>query len=166
VTEQQEFTVIDRIGSVEIRRYAPCVVADVDVRADFERAGNIGFGPLVSFISRNNIAMTAPVVIEPSPTDSWIVSFVMPAGATVRDLPIPQDSRVALREVSEHVAAALRFSGFTSETRVAAKERELRAALAEANVTVEGPLRIARFDPPWKPGFLRHNEVVLPVVWA
>ena len=26
-----------------------------------------------------------------------------------------------------------------------------------------GAPRFARFDPPWRPWFLRHNEVVLPV---
>jgi len=24
-------------------------------------------------------------------------------------------------------------------------------------------MRIARFDPPWKPGFMRHNEVIIPI---
>ena len=163
MTEQQKFTVIRRIGPIEIRKYEPCVIADVEVRADFTRAGNIGFGPLVSYISQNNIAMTAPVLLEPTPSQSWIVSFVMPAGASLDRLPVPAGSRVTLREEPEHTAAALRFSGFTSEEKVSTKEKELRAAIAAAGLTATGAVRIARFDPPWKPGFLRHNEVVLPV---
>ncbi len=165
MTEQQKFTVLDRIGAVEVRRYDACVFADVEVRADFTRAGNIGFGPLVSYISQSNIAMTAPVVLEPTADESWIVSFVMPAGATLERLPVPAGSRVTLRDEPAHVAAALRFAGFTSEARVTTKEAELRSALAEAGIAVTGALRIARFDPPWKPGFLRHNEVVLPIAW-
>lgn len=165
MTEQQKYDVVDRIGAVEIRRYRPCVMADVDVRGELTQAGNVGFGPLVSYISQSNIAMTAPVIQE-SPADGmWTVSFVMPAGAKLDDLPRPANSRVRLRASEEHVAAALRFSGYTGEGRVSDKERELRQALESAGIATSGPIRIARFDPPWKPGFLRHNEVVIPVEW-
>jgi hypothetical protein len=163
MTEQQKFDVVERIGSVEIRRYHPVVMADVEVDADYSNAGNIGFRPLVSYISQNNIAMTAPVVQEPTAAGSWIVSFVMPDGMSLDSMPRPAGSRVTLRNSPEHFAAAMRFSGYTSTERLTEKEGQLRRVLAENGITVNGPVRIARFDPPWKPGFLRHNEVVLPV---
>ncbi len=37
----------------------------------------------------------------------------------------------------------------------------LRKGLAKEGSTPVGALRIARFDPPWKPGFMRYNEVIL-----
>jgi hypothetical protein len=40
---------------------------------------------------------------------------------------------------------------------------ELRKAVEEAGLEIVGEPRFARFDPPWIPWFLRHNEVVLPV---
>ncbi|NDA58234.1 MAG: heme-binding protein, partial [Actinobacteria bacterium] len=40
---------------------------------------------------------------------------------------------------------------------------ELRAALTKEGLTPIGALRIARFDPPWKPGLLRYNEVILDI---
>ncbi|MFM2411668.1 MAG: hypothetical protein RLZZ587_1 [Actinomycetota bacterium] len=163
MTEQQKYDVIGRIGSVELRRYHPVVMADVVVDADYGTAGSMGFRPLVGYISRNNIAMTAPVVQEPTAQGSWIVSFVMPDGMSIDSMPRPAGSSVTLRDSPEHVAAALRFSGTTSTDRVTDKERELRQILAENNIIVNGQVRIARFDPPWKPGFLRHNEVVLPI---
>ena len=163
MTEQQKYDVVERIGRVEIRRYHPCVMADVDVNADYSTAGSIGFGPLVRYISQNNIAMTAPVVQEPSARGSWIVSFVMPDGMSLESMPRPAGSSVSLRESPEFMAAALRFSGTTSTSNVTGKEKELRAVLAEHGIAVNGTMRIARFDPPWKPGFLRHNEVVLPI---
>jgi hypothetical protein len=165
MTEQQKFDVIDRVGSVEIRRYHPCVMADVEVDADYATAGSIGFGPLVNYISQNLIAMTAPVVQEPAANGSWIVSFVMPDGMTLDSMPRPANARVSLRRSPEHVAAALRFSGLTSGSRVKAKEKELRNVLTANKFDVIDSVRISRFDPPWKPGFLRHNEVVLPIAW-
>jgi hypothetical protein len=165
MTEQQKFDVIDRIGSVEIRKYHPCVMADVQVDADYASAGSIGFGPLVNYISQNRIAMTAPVVQEPAANGSWIVSFVMPEGMTLDSMPRPANARVSLRTSPEHVAAALRFSGVTSTSRVQAKEKELREVLTANKLDVTDIVRISRFDPPWKPGFIRHNEVVLPIAW-
>jgi hypothetical protein len=89
----------------------------------------------------------------------------MPDGMTLDSMPRPANARVSLRRSPEHVAAALRFSGLTSGSRVQAKEKELRAVLAANKLDVTDSVRISRFDPPWKPGFLRHNEVVLPIAW-
>ena len=84
MTEEQKFDVIKRLpnSEVEIRRYHECALADVVVNADYQNAGSMGFRPLVTYISRNNIAMTAPVIQEPKDT-SWIVSFVMPDGMKI-----------------------------------------------------------------------------------
>jgi hypothetical protein len=165
MTEQQKYDVVRRIpdSNVEIRRYHECVMADVVVNAEYQNAGNMGFRPLVTYISRNNIAMTAPVVQEQRSAQSWIVSFVMPAGMKLSDLPLPANSNVTLRTIPAHEAATLSFSGVTSENKVELKERELRQVLAREGLQPQGQLRIARFDPPWKPGFMRHNEVVLPL---
>jgi len=43
------------------------------------------------------------------------------------------------------------------------KTRELRAAAAKENIALSDETRICRFDPPFKPGFLQYNEVVIPV---
>jgi hypothetical protein len=51
----------------------------------------------------------------------------------------------------------------TTESKVHEKEEELRAAMTAAQLKPAGPMRIARFDPPWKPGFMRHNEVIIPI---
>lgn len=164
MTEEQKFDRVELIpgSSVEIRKYHECVLADVLVQADYQNAGSMGFRPLVTYISRNNIAMTAPVIQEPK-SQAWVVSFVMPDGMTQKDLPIPAESKVSLRTVKEHYAAALTFSGVTTANKVKAKEAELRSALAGANIASKGQIRIARFDPPWKPGFMRKNEVILEI---
>jgi len=38
----------------------------------------------------------------------------------------------------------------------------LERLLKRYDIEALGPVRIARFDPPWKPGFARHNELVVP----
>ena len=166
MTERQKFDLVKKIDGIEIRKYHPCVMADVVVNSDYERAGNIGFRPLVSYISQNSIAMTAPVVQEQSADNSWLVSFVMPAGMQINQMPIPKDAKVKLREIKEHYAAVISFRGITTWKKVSQKESELRKVLEKQKISIVGPIQVARFDPPWKPGFARHNEVILPIKYS
>lgn len=182
MTASQHFSVIATFPGFELRRYDGCVVAEVAVGGTAERAGNSAFRHLVRYIGGHNhagrslgttapvvreeagrrIAMTAPVV-QHEHGDRHVVGFVMPAGETLDTLPEPDDPSVSLREVPEEVAAALRYSGRWTESAYREHVTRLRDAVARAGLTVTGPPRWARFDPPWTPTFMRHNEVVLPV---
>ena len=133
MTEEQKYTVERKFPKFEVRRYEACVFADVTVSADFQSAGSIAFRSLIGYISGSNepntkIAMTSPViqesksensstkiamtspVIQESSKDLQIVSFVMPAGMTLDDLPLPTNSQVSLREISEQLVAVARFT--------------------------------------------------------
>jgi hypothetical protein len=46
---------------------------------------------------------------------------------------------------------------------VTARTAELRAELERRGWEAAGAPLWARFDPPWKPAFLRRNEIVIPV---
>lgn len=170
MTEQQTYDVLETHPGFELRHYPDHVVAEVTVDASFESAGTSAFRPLVGYITGGGVAMTAPVLQEPmddrpdlTSSGSYRVSFVMPAGSSVEDLPLPKDARVTLRTIAEHDAAAVRFSGRWSRAAFRRQADKLVAAVAEAGLEPAGPLRWARFDPPWTPAFLRRNEVVLPV---
>ena len=170
MTEQQPYEVLERYEGFELRQYPEHVVADVTVDGSFESAGNSGFRPLVGYISRGGVAMTAPVLQQSADeahdatsASSYRVSFVMPASSTVESLPVPADARVTIRQVAEHRAAAAQFSGRWTRGSFRRHAEALAAAVADAGLSPAGQLRWARFDPPWTPWFLRHNEVVLPV---
>jgi len=183
MTEQQQYIVLDRQGSVELRRYGACTVADVVVRGSQEQAGNAAFRPLIRYISGHNetrhklamtapvvqeqagerLAMTAPVMQQSAGPDSWTVSFVLPGGRALEAYPIPSDPQVTLRHVPEHTAAALRWSGRWTQANVARRTQELRQAITSAGWVAQGSPRWARFDPPWKPPFARRNEIVISV---
>ena len=162
MTERQKFKLIEKIGSLEIRRYHPVVTAKVAVKGDYQSAGNQGFRPLANYIFSNNIAMTAPVIIEESPENNWEVSFVMPEGSKLNEMPTPSGN-VKLNEHGEELCAVLSFSGFAGAKQVAKMEAQLTKELAKNNLTPIGKVRVARFDPPWKPGLFRHNELVVPI---
>ncbi len=68
-TEEPRFTVVDKVGAIEIRQYGPRLAADVVVQGDEEDARSNGFRPLADYIFGNNTArakidMTAPVAQE------------------------------------------------------------------------------------------------------
>lgn len=158
---QQPYVSIDRWGEVEIRRYPEHTIAEVVVAGDFDSAGNRGFRPLFGYI-RGQIAMTAPVVQTPG-EDGHAVAFVMPADRGIESLPEPADPRVVLRVVPEETAAVLKFSGWGNADDLEQKGSRLVAAMEGSPWRPVGPVRLARFNAPFVPPFMRHNEVVVAV---
>ena len=169
MTKRQEFKVLRTYKDFEVREYMPCVLAEVKVSADYSSAGSVAFGSLFQYIAKGNkssekIAMTAPVIAaqKSDAVDEWFVSFVMPAGSTMADMPDPNDSRVVLRELAAEVCIATSFRGRATEELSKKKEAELRTAVAKEKIALSGETRICRFDPPFKPGLLQYNEIVIP----
>lgn len=183
MTEQQKYRILEVRDGMELREYAACVVADVVVDGGVERAATDAFRPLFNYISGANqssssIAMTAPViqqsaserldmtapVLQQKTTDErWRVSFVLPGSRPIAEYPAPTDQRVTLREVPAQIAAARSWSGRWTSRNVAKHTEELRRDIESAGWQIDGDVRWARFDPPWKPPFARLNEIVIPV---
>lgn len=163
MTQHQKYRLIRKYEGCELREYLPCVIADVIVDADRDSAQNLGFRPLFEYISQNKIAMTAPVLQEEVADHQWRISFVMPASMEISELPIPTNSTVTLRNMDTHFAAAIKFSGRTTEKTLQPYENLLRQAIETIGLEVIGSVRIARFDPPWKLPMSRHNEMIIPV---
>lgn len=161
MTEQQRYTVISVHADYEVRMYPAHMLAQVETTGSFFQAGNQGFGPLFRYISASNIAMTAPVIQTPSAPKQHTVSFVMPAGAT--SVPAPSDASVRTVDVPERRVAARTFSGGSNEKKYRQNADALQAALARDGVAVTGPVYFARYDAPWKPGFLKRNEALVAI---
>jgi len=109
--------------------------------------------------------MTAPVISAQKPNDSgtWYVSFVMPARSRFENMPQPNDAKVILRELDSEMCVAQSFRGKASFELSKKIEEQLRVAAARENLTLSTETRVCRFDPPFKPGFLQYNEIVIPI---
>ena len=175
MTQRQEFRVIRTYSDFEVREYQPCVIAEVKVSAQYSTAASDAFGHLFKYISKGNkqsqkIAMTAPVIAaqrtDQKDADDWYISFVMPSGSTFGHLPHPDDPRVVLRELDAETCVVLSFRGRATEEKAEQMALQLRAAAAKENIALSGETRICRFDPPFKPGFLQYNEIVIPAYIA
>lgn len=167
--EQPAYTVVDELGvGVEVRDYAPKLMAEIVVEADdFGRAGSLGFQPLADYIFGENtrserIGMTSPVT-QGGSTGRWVVGFVMPARYTEATLPLPRDPRIRIVAVPRRAVAAVRFNGRWSTFRYAEHLRVLERQLGRSGWMAAGDPQAAQYDAPWVPGPLRRNEVLLPV---
>ena len=177
--EEPAHTVVERDGRIELRDYAPTIVAETVVDGDLSGASNRGFRTIAAYIFGANrsvgasgsekIAMTAPVSAERQGSDAlsgegrWTIRFTMPASYTLATLPRPENAAVVLREVPGGRHAVLVFSGFTGEDKVRANTAELLAWMAGKGMKPAGPPQLARYDPPWQLPFMRRNEIVVPV---
>lgn len=180
MTEQQPYEVVREYDGFELRRYPAFTVAEVSVPSGFEQAANAGFRPLFAYISGANrartsiamtapvvqsqkVAMTAPVLQHTDPSGEHVVAFVLPADLTAETAPEPTDPRVCVVARPGSLTAVTRYSGRWTEASYRDHCGRLEAALAREGLTVIGAPRFARFDPPFKPWFLRRNEVLIDV---
>lgn len=187
--EEPGYQVIRKIEPIELRRYAPYVVAEVVLNTTPESAGNQAFPILAGYIFGKNkgerkLPMTAPVIQTAAPviqtaapvrlemtapvTQSTVaggtlVQFVLPKDITLATAPEPIDERVRLREVPATTWAVIRYSGSWSQSNYEDHLTQLKSLLETAGVATRGEPVLARYDPPFMPSFLRRNEIWLEV---
>ena len=182
-TEEPRYEVVRQIADgIELRRYAPYVVAEVVLDARAADAGSQAFPILAGYIFGKNkgqrcLEMTAPVTQSAAPmklamtapvTQSAAeggtrVQFVLPSDVTLATAPEPLDSRVLLREEPASTWAVIRYSGTWSQENYAQHLAKLRAALDAAGLRTQGEPVWARYNGPTTPWFMRRNEVWLAV---
>jgi hypothetical protein len=88
----------------------------------------------------------------------------MPSGSTIGHMPHPNDSQVVLRELEAETCVAKSFRGRATEELSRKMAKALRESASKVDFALSEETRICRFDPPFKPGFLQYNEIVIPVV--
>lgn len=166
-TEEPEHRVVRELPGIELRQYAPYTVAEVVVAGPASEAGKQAFPILAGYIFGKNkgerkLEMTAPVT-QSATTGGFLVQFVLPAGVTMANAPQPLDERVRLRAVLPTQVAVIRYSGFWSESNDSEQLLKLQTALRAASLSWTGEPVYSRYDPPFKPWFLRRNEIWLTV---
>jgi hypothetical protein len=179
--EEAAYDLVLADGNVEIRDYQPSLVAETVVDDNFEDAGSSAFRKLFRYIdgdnvSREEIAMTAPVsqarsekiamtspVAQQAAAGGWAVSFMMPSSYTKETIPQPTDDSVVIKQIPAYRAAVIRYSGFWSEKKYLEHLDKLNEWIdSNGYKRLEEPVW-ARYDAPFKPWFMRRNEILIPV---
>lgn len=180
--EQPRYDVIQRFDDVEVRTYAPALVAEVEVAGTSGEARDEAFRILAGFIFGNNrartkIAMTAPVITAPQrqkiemtapvftdeANEKTVMKFFMPRKFSLDTIPEPVDSRIKLRVEPARRYVALRFSGTWSNDNFSKKRTRLENVVAEQGLRTTGNPIYAMYNAPWTVPFMRRNEILLRI---
>ena len=184
--EEPDYEVVSSFKDYEIRRYAPYLVAEVDVAGDFEEAGKTAFQILAGYIfgdnssatkmemtapveSRNaergeKMSMTAPVTATSMQENGLTTyAFVMENRYSSDTLPVPNDKRIRIREMPPRFIAVRRYSGRWTEENYRENLGILRAALDSTNVAAVGEPVLARYNSPFSLPIFRRNEVLIEI---
>lgn len=155
--ETAPYTVVRTVGEFEIRSYPEIALVSTAREGD-----DSSFMRLFRYIDGGNatqekIAMTTPVFMVEGK-----MAFVLPEGQGAQ-APAPKSEAVRLETLSAQTVAVLRFSGARSDKSEAAAVTKLRGWLREQGLQEAGRPFSAYYDPPWTPGPLRRNEVLIPI---
>jgi len=189
--EEPNFEVIEKSDDIEYRRYQPFIIAQTVVATDERsKANNIGFRRLFKYITgantaRQEIQMTAPVIqsdsvsttaqakgekiamtapVQQSATETgWKVAFVLPLHFTMDTAPLPNSSDIELHQVHARTMAVLGFSGRWTDRNIRQHQAELMSKLEKTAVKIIGEPEFAAYNAPFRPPFMRRNEVMVEI---
>ena len=167
-TKEQPYTVLEKDGDIEIRLYPSAILATVQSKAkSYSEMASPGFRTLAGYIfggneSETQIAMTSPVQMDINDSLSSM-SFVMPEGYDMNNLPKPNNSQVILSQTEEQVMAAIRFSGFADDEAREKHKQELLNYLNSKGIQTKGNFKFLGYNPPYQL-VGRRNEVVIEIV--
>ncbi len=183
--DEPEFNSTFKDENLEIREYAPKILAQVSVLGDFDEASSKGFKLLADFIFGNNISidgsskidMTAPVVIVPvseiinmtapviteGVNNEWVVSFVMPKEYSLNTLPKPNNKNITITSLPAEKYAVIVFSGLVRKSNYDEQVNLLERFILKKKLKTIGLVQIARYNPPWTLPFFRRNELMIRI---
>lgn len=171
--ESAEYKVVTSDGKFEVREYPDLMLVATTTKLDAQgRDGS--FMKLFRYISGENqsdkkISMTTPVFMENDKAESAVqMGFVMPKQIAADGVPAPTDQGVDVRKRAGGRFAVLRFSGQLNSKTAKESEGKLRTWMASKGLvaddsTESSGIETAGYDPPFTPGPLRRNEVLIRV---
>lgn len=168
-TEKQAYRVVKKEAGFEIRFYPSATMATVYSKADnYKSVASSGFNKLAKFIfggnqQKESISMTAPVIMRITDKGSSM-SFVMPQKYNESTLPIPNDPQIEIKKSQPAYFAALSFSGYANDEKIAIYQEKLAAMLKEKNIVRKEGFYFLGYNAPFQ--FIgRTNEVIIPIEW-
>lgn len=168
-SETQSYKVIRVEKDFEVRFYPAATMAVITSSAKtYKELGSFGFTKLAGYIFGGNeekkqIAMTSPVHMDINDSLSSM-SFVMPASYDKENLPVPNNSDVAIKTASDEYVVAITFGGFASQEAIKKHTIILKNALKEKHLSYYGHFRYLGYNPPYQL-FGRKNEIIIALNW-
>jgi hypothetical protein len=161
--ESPEYKVVEKEGAFEIRDYPELTIISTPMQ---KRGEDGSFMKLFRYISGRNersqkISMTTPVLMTGA--ELGIMSFIVPKDVAKQGVPTPSNPEVTISTKPPARYAAYRFSGPSKPGPSEAAAKKLLAWVDSKHLPTSGSpsTMYAYYNPPWTPGFMRRNEVLL-----
>lgn len=175
--EEISYNVIEKKDKFEIRQYSSYLLAETEVKSNFDDASNQAFRELFRYITGNNqsqkiqqeksenIAMTAPVIQQEKSENkgTYLVSFVVPKKFTLETVPLPKNTLIKIRMVPAKLMATILYSGWWSQDNYKKHKDILYQQVKENGYKIIGNPLYARYNDPFTLWFLRRNEILVEV---
>lgn len=167
-TPEFEFELECQIGDFELRRYHACIEAYTQIDdLTLAPALDHGYSRLASYIygaNRTDEVIDRMMPILTAVQDGlYTVSFVMPPGRTLEELPRPDHPSIELRKIAAREIAALRFRGPVTGDNLAAHQGVLLQQLKQARRAARGSVTLASFHSLTTLPILRRNELWIEI---
>jgi hypothetical protein len=164
--EQPKYEILKQEGPFELRHYQAFSMIEA---TDRDIQSYRGFRLAFDFIQGDNergqkIAMTAPVVNQLNENGIQTTSFVMPPKMAFKDMPLPTNQNLRRVLVPERICAVYKFGFSPNMDTIRKFEFALKAWIEKEEYSIVGSLQLARYNPPFIPGFLKKNELWFEVI--
>lgn len=165
--ETAAYQVKKKDGAFEIRDYEELTLVSAPMEDGEKKSENGSFRKLFKYISKGNekqekIAMTTPVFMGDS-GEGKRMSFVLPKKIAKADAPKPNDKNVKISVRKAATFAVYKYSGNSKAKDNEEATKKLKAWLDKSDYKAVGEVIRAGYNPPWTPGPMRRNEVLLEV---
>ena len=162
--ESYSYQVVKKYKDFEIRNYEASLFTTVKLSSKgYKDTSRKGFSILAGYIFGDNdknkkIAMTSPVAM--SLEDSVTMMFMVPREFDKKTLPKPNQSQINFVEEPAKKIAAISFTGWANDEKIAKYQKKLKLILETENISYKNQFYFFGYNPPYEI-FNRKNEVIV-----
>jgi hypothetical protein len=162
--ETYTFKIINTYETIQIRQYEASLFTSVEIPSNnYRKTSTKGFSVLAGYIFGGNdkkekIAMTSPVAM--SLKDSTTMMFLVPKKYTRDNLPVPNDSSIEFKDMPEKKVAAISFSGWANDLKIASFKKKLIDVLESKGIQYTDNFYFLGYNAPMEV-FNRKNEIIV-----
>ena len=168
--ESPDYKTLRKVHNFEIREYNKNLVVMSSQEGSRETSLRIGFSNLARYIGglskeKTKISMTVPVIQEKTiGNKTWKTLFFVPKKFSLSNVPKPLNVNVKIKDFPKTQYAIIKFNGSPKNKLLNEKTKMLEDWIKDIGVEYDmNKIRYAFYHGPMTPGFLRKNEIHIPI---
>ncbi len=165
--KEPEYTLLEKHGSIEIRKYSEYVIAKTSIDRGSMELNNNMFRVLASYIFGGNsknesIPMTAPVITDENDSSYNMIFFMLDVN-TPDELPQPNNQNIKIETMNIGKTISITFGMWATKDRIERNKQKLDKYIRKNHIQVNSTLMVAQYNSPWTIPPFRKNELIYKV---